>query len=381
MPAQARHRARARAVAHRLLTVIASGFAFSMRSEALAARNAIVARAGARGRRRRGRAHGVRALAPALPGSWLPNGAPHAWKDGDIAIVAQRHRRVREDRPQRRERGRCCAACSPASAAPIRTLAAQHRRRDRWTGATPDDLRRPNGAEARRLPGGGLEVQARATRRSRPIGEFARVLGMTPAIYARIVGSVTVLLAAGRHQPADRVARRAARAAQRDAGGRRRATSRSATRRSRAEPADPAVPARRGLRPPGAVPTWRIRAEATLPDGVTFVREAVVRPSPRSGAAARRAGLARRRVRAAAPPPTPATDETTMPSDRSFSMGQAAASLGGVRARDRRRRLLALVGARARAAGAAPARATRSRAAACARCSCSTATPRRCGGR
>ena len=29
----------------------------------------------------------------------------------------------------------------------------------------------------------------------------------------------------------------------------------------------------------GAVPVWRIRAEATAPDGVTFAREAVVRPS------------------------------------------------------------------------------------------------------
>jgi hypothetical protein len=28
-----------------------------------------------------------------------------------------------------------------------------------------------------------------------------------------------------------------------------------------------------------AIPIWRVRAEAALPDGVTFVREAVVRPS------------------------------------------------------------------------------------------------------
>jgi general secretion pathway protein K len=29
----------------------------------------------------------------------------------------------------------------------------------------------------------------------------------------------------------------------------------------------------------GAIPVWRIRTEATMGDGVTFVREAVVRPS------------------------------------------------------------------------------------------------------
>ena len=30
----------------------------------------------------------------------------------------------------------------------------------------------------------------------------------------------------------------------------------------------------------GAIQTWRIRAQASLADGVTFVREAVLRPSP-----------------------------------------------------------------------------------------------------
>ena len=30
----------------------------------------------------------------------------------------------------------------------------------------------------------------------------------------------------------------------------------------------------------GAIQTYRVRAQASLPDGVTFVREAVVRPSP-----------------------------------------------------------------------------------------------------
>jgi general secretion pathway protein K len=29
----------------------------------------------------------------------------------------------------------------------------------------------------------------------------------------------------------------------------------------------------------GAAPVWRIRAEATMPDGVTFARDAVLRPS------------------------------------------------------------------------------------------------------
>ena len=40
----------------------------------------------------------------------------------------------------------------------------------------------------------------------------------------------------------------------------------------------PAFPAAAGY-VAGAVPVWRIRAVATAPDGVSFVRDAIVRPS------------------------------------------------------------------------------------------------------
>jgi hypothetical protein len=40
----------------------------------------------------------------------------------------------------------------------------------------------------------------------------------------------------------------------------------------------PSFPATQGFGS-AAVPVWRIRAEATMPDGVTFVRDAVLRPS------------------------------------------------------------------------------------------------------
>ena len=54
-----------------------------------------------------------------------------------------------------------------------------------------DDLRRPNGAEAADYQGTGSKVVP-ANAPFETIGEVARVLGMTPAIYSRIVGSVTV---------------------------------------------------------------------------------------------------------------------------------------------------------------------------------------------
>ena len=40
----------------------------------------------------------------------------------------------------------------------------------------------------------------------------------------------------------------------------------------------PPFPAAQGFAS-GAVPVWRIRAQAVMPDGVTFVRDAVLRPS------------------------------------------------------------------------------------------------------
>src|SRR5205814_6818228 len=69
-----------------LLTVIASGFAFSMRSEAVAARNAISsaqARALADGAVERT----VYELSrPKLPDSWAPDGRAHPWAEGGAQV-------------------------------------------------------------------------------------------------------------------------------------------------------------------------------------------------------------------------------------------------------------------------------------------------------
>ena len=73
-----------------LLTVVASGFAFSMRSEALATRNALSlaqARAVADG--------AVERMAyelgrPQLPDTWHADGSAHTWQDGDATVLARR---------------------------------------------------------------------------------------------------------------------------------------------------------------------------------------------------------------------------------------------------------------------------------------------------
>ena len=71
----------------------------------------------------------------------------------------------------------------------------------------------------------------------------------------------------------------------------------------------------------GAAPVWRIRAEATMPDGVTFVRDAVLRPSvdPRRPMIAL---LWQEGARTPAPPPSTENGDTGAPTATGFSNGQ-----------------------------------------------------------
>jgi len=258
-----------------LLTAIAGGFAYSMHTEAIAAGNAIgVARvrAAADGAIERT----VYELAkPRIPGAWLPNGATRAWKDGEIDLSV-----IATDETAKID-------LNGANEILLRGLFTQIGGADPDTAARlvdavidwrdPDDFRRPNGAESADYQAAGAKVLP-ANGPFETIGEVSRVLGMTPAIYARIAPSITVYT--------------------RTAGINPLTASRDVLL---ALPnADPAVVdaylAQRadalanGLPPPpypgaagfsaGAIQTWRIRAEAKLPDGVTFVREAVARPSP-----------------------------------------------------------------------------------------------------
>ena len=271
-----RHRAHHRAVAHDH----ADGHRERLRvldaqRGAVGAQRA-VARAGARGGRRRRRAHGVRAVAAAL-------------SDGVDRATASRARGARAT-----SRSSPPPSTSPRkidlNAAPDALLkgllehvagtdpdaTAEDRRRDPGlarSGRRQAAERRGRGG----LPHGGTEAEARqrAVRdRERAVardGRHARDLRAHRRQPHRA-------FAAARRQRADRVARRAARAAQRRRRRSSTPTSRSAPKRRR-----PSCRCRRSRRRrgfvAGAVPVWRIRAIAAAVDGVTFVREAVVRPS------------------------------------------------------------------------------------------------------
>jgi general secretion pathway protein K len=258
-----------------LLTAIAGGFAYSMHVEAVAAGNAVgvaKVRAAADGAIERAVYELQR---PRVPGAWVPNGAPHAWQDGEIEIVARAtDETAKIDLNAANEvllRGLFTAVGGADPDTAVRLVDAVIDWRD------PDDFRRPNGAEASDYQAAGAKILP-ANAPFETIGEVSRVLGMTPAIYGRIAGSVTVF--------------------SRQAGINPLTASRDvllALPNADAAAVDAYVAARdealRAGQPPppyvgaagftaGAIQTWRIRAEARLPDGVTFVREAVARPSP-----------------------------------------------------------------------------------------------------
>src|SRR6267154_1219066 len=120
-----------------MLTVIAGSFAYGMRNEALAARNALSwaqARALADGAIHR---TAFELLRPKVsPDVWAPDGSVRIWKDAD-------------------------------------------------------DLRRPNGAEAADYKAAGLPYLP-ANSPFETVAELQRVLGMTPALYARLADNLTI---------------------------------------------------------------------------------------------------------------------------------------------------------------------------------------------
>ncbi|HEX6137163.1 MAG TPA: hypothetical protein VF059_05865 [Casimicrobiaceae bacterium] len=258
-----------------LLTVIASGFAFSMRSEALAARNAVSlaqARAVADGAVER---TAFELMRPRVVDAWTFDGQAHRYYDGDVAIVVSATDEAAKidinsaPDPLLANLLIVIGGLDEAAAAALVDAIADWR--------DPDDLRRPNGAEAPEYRAANLKyVPANAPFET--IGEAARVLGMTPAVFQRIASVITVYS----HQPGINAA----------TAGRNvllalpNATpetvdafleQRAAALASKL-PVPPFPPAQ--AFGSGPVPVWRIRAQASLPDGVTFVREAVLRPSP-----------------------------------------------------------------------------------------------------
>jgi len=258
-----------------LLTVLASGFAFSMRTEALAVRNAVSlaqARAIADGAVER---TAFELMRPQIANVWKADGQPHRFIDGEATVTVTA---VDE------------AAKIDMNSAPdplLKNLLIVIGGLDEATAGNlvdaiddwrdPDDLRRPNGAELPEYRAANLKYGP-ANAPFETIGESARVLGMTADVYNRIAPAITVYS----HQPGvnPATASRSVLLALPNAT----ADTVDAFIAQRAQaladklPVPPFPPAQ--AFGSGPVQIWRIRAEATLPDGVTFAREAVLRPSP-----------------------------------------------------------------------------------------------------
>ncbi len=257
-----------------MLTVIASGFAFSMRSEAVSARNALSlakARVAADGAIDR---TAFELSRPRFPAAWTSDGQSHAWSEGDVSIVAmavdESARIDLNSAPETLLRGlfQNVGGADPETATRVAEAIQD------WKDA--DDLRRPNGAEEADYRAAGMKHKP-ANAPFETVSEVARVLGMTPGLYSRVADSLTVQS----RQPGinAQVAPRDVLLAipnvtpeQVDAFLAQRAEALAAKL-----PVPPFAPAAGYVA--GAVPVWRIRAVATTADGVTFARQAVVRPS------------------------------------------------------------------------------------------------------
>ena len=258
-----------------LLTVIASGFAFSMRTEALAVRNAVSlaqARSIADGAVER---TAYELMRPQVANAWKPDGQAHRFIEGEATVtVTAVDEAAKIDMnsapdPLLKNLLIVIGGLDDATAGNLVDAI------DDWR--DPDDLRRPNGAELPEYRAANLKYGP-ANAPFETIGETARVLGMTADVYNRIAPAITVYS----HQPGVNPA----------------TASRSvllALPNATAETVDAFIAQREQALadklpvppfPPaqafgsGPVQIWRIHAEAMLPDGVTFAREAVLRPSP-----------------------------------------------------------------------------------------------------
>jgi general secretion pathway protein K len=258
-----------------LLTVLASGFAFSMRNEALAARNAVSlaqARAAADGAVERTAFELTR---PRIADAWKTDGQAHRWNDAGAAIVvtavdeaAKIDLNAAPDALLKNMLTVIGGLDDPAAAALVDAIAD-------WR--DPDDLRRPAGAEAPEYKAANLKYLP-ANAPFETIGEAARVLGMTQAVFQRIAPIVTVYS----HQPGINPSTAGRNVLLALPNATPETVDAYIDQRTQALanklPVPPFAPAQAFNG--GAPNVWRIRAQASLPDGVTFVRETVLRPSP-----------------------------------------------------------------------------------------------------
>ena len=255
-----------------LLTVIAAGFAYSMRTEALAARNAVALaqmRALADGAISRVTFELMRPRTVAE--SWAPDGAVHYWQEDGATIAANAVD----------ESGKIDLNAAPDVL--LKNLFQTAAGVDADTAArlvdAIDDWKSPatyGGRKVRRRPniqGSGAVVHA-GERAVRDGGGAAARARHDPRAVCGGSGQPDRIQPAAGRQSRVRIADDSAGAAQCDGRGCHAYIAQRNDALAQRLPL-PAFPIAGGAAP---INVWRIRAEATAADGVTFVREAVIRP-------------------------------------------------------------------------------------------------------
>lgn len=255
-----------------LLTVIAAGFAYSMRTEALAARNAVTltqARALADGAVSRVTFELMRPRM--VNDAWASDGAVHYWQDGDTLIAAN----------ALDESGKIDLNAAPdillinlfevAAGVDSDTATRLVAAIDDWK--TAGDAKRPQGAKAPDYQAAGLSY-APPNAPFETVAELQRVLGMTPALYAAVADSLTVFSQQAGVNPAyaSRTVLLALPNATPEVVDAYIAQRNDALAQHLPPPAFPVAAGA------AQINVWRIRAEATTADGVTYIRDSVVRP-------------------------------------------------------------------------------------------------------
>jgi general secretion pathway protein K len=256
-----------------LLTVIGGSFAYGMRNEALAARNSLSlaqARALADGAIYRTVFELMRPRT--LADLWSADGTIHVWDENGSRIAVR----------ALDESGKIDLNTAPDGL--IKSLLQTAAELDADTAGRLldvigdwkdiDDLRRPNGAEAPDYQAAGLNYKP-ANAPFEAVAELQRVLGMTPAIYGRIADSLTVHSRMAGINPAfaSRTVLLAVPGATPEI-----VDTYIAQRRDALAAKLPVPPFLVAGFVTGPSNLWRIRAEVTTADGVTFAREAVIRP-------------------------------------------------------------------------------------------------------
>jgi general secretion pathway protein K len=256
-----------------MLTVIAGSFAYAMRNEALAARNTVSSA------QARSLADGAiyrtvyELLRPKVsPDMWAADGSLHFWQDDSariaVSAIDESGKIDLNTAPDALLKGLLTTAGGlddPTASKLIDAIGD-------WKDA--DDVRRPNGAEAADYKAAGLPyVPANSFFETLP--ELQRVMGMTPELYAKVADNLTVLSRQPGVNP--QFASRATLLALPGATPAVVDTYIAQRRDALAAKLPPPVFPLAGFAV-GAINLWRIRAEVTMDDGVSFVRVAVIRP-------------------------------------------------------------------------------------------------------